>query len=232
LRLFEIRKKENDILNEYILAIPYCCGSSFVIDYAKWIADTSNTVEKIKYIEIDDHVLRKDSFEYTTNLPVIKVLRNPIKRFWSWHNRFVLLERERNRGYPNITKENSYCKNILDNNNKDEWFDAFTEDLYMNDTTNHTAPQSWAHNRIQTTDHTTYISTHNLNRFLGVKDRIFRRLNRGRPIFYPHNYYVPDTNAHIEKLYYKDFNLIKDQKLKKEITLDYWYNNHTGDNYV
>lgn len=232
MRLYKIVKKENDICIEYILAIPYCCGSSFVKEYANWIISTSSVVEKIKYIEIDDHTLRQDGFEYTTNLPVIKVLRNPIKRFWSWHNRFVLWERERNRGYPNITKENSYCKNILDNNNIDEWFDAFTEDLYMNDTTNHTAPQSWAHNRIQTTDHTTYMSTQNINRFLGVKDRLFRRLNRGKSIFYPHNYCVTSTNTHLEKLYNKDFELIKDIKLKYEITLDYWHNNVTGDNYV
>lgn len=173
MRLFIItyKSKKNNKELQSLLAVPYVSGSTFLESRKEEIVKINNhrhhKIINIQQKIVEDIHLYNSEFLLETELPVIKVLRHPVDRFWSWHNRFVgpkgkYIDSDRNVPY------GSYCRRRVTEKNAHVWMEHFKNDLFVNDYTNHTVPINILLSKIKTSNSTRYIMMRDINNIFGL----------------------------------------------------------------
>ena len=168
-----------------IICCPFVCGTTFLHLYV-------NKNEDYEHVRGNWHI--------PENYNVVRVVRDPIQRFHSWYNKFVLASNVWYQG-----PSNRFIETKIDENNIEDWFAHFSTVMHYD---GHTALQKYSHmsDKRFNIENIKYINSSYLQKFMGTKPENYVDLVYNTP----HRNLI---DKYLEDLYKIDINWMKELRI-------------------
>ena len=144
-----------------IIACPFMCGTTFLHSYV---------------LKNEDYEHVRGNWHIPNGYKVLRVVREPIQRFYSWYNKFVHLNDE----WLNSGKNRFHIERI-NKKNIESWFEKFSLLMHYD---GHIGLQKYIHivDYRFNIDKIEYIHSYHLQNFLGIKSENYQTKNYSLPL--------------------------------------------------